>query len=159
MTVLHVVLYYKHLLHHVEHGKGTGSCPFSRNVNQRKSLSMASSIVKNVGTGVISILFPTILSAVVSTVHGDEAQGYFATMAVIACLAIPLTFIQYFYTREHVTEERRYGAVAGADAGAKAAVKEKTHPRFAIPRTRDDCYCYACNLDFLLEESTLQEAP
>lgn len=98
----------------------------TRNVNQRKSLSMASSIVKNVGTGMISILFPTILSAVVSALHGDEAQGYFVTMGVIACLAIPLTFIQYFYTKERVTEERRYGATASAEAGVKGTVKEKS---------------------------------
>ncbi len=36
----------------------------TRNVNQRKNLSMAAQIVGSAGTGVVSILFPTILAAV-----------------------------------------------------------------------------------------------
>lgn len=28
-------------------------------------------------------------------------------MSIVACIALPLTFVQYFYTRERVTEERR----------------------------------------------------
>lgn len=79
----------------------------TRNVNQRKNLSVAASIVGNVGTGLVSILFPMILSAVCAAVNGNNAEGYLLSMSVIAVLAVGTTFVQYFYTRERVTEERR----------------------------------------------------
>ncbi len=92
----------------------------TRNVNQRKNLSMAATITRNVGTGLVSILFPTILSAVCSAVNGNNAQGYFLCMTFFALLGIPLAFVQYFYTRERVTEERRNQAGI-ADAGVAAS--------------------------------------
>lgn len=78
----------------------------TRNVNQRKNLSMAAQIVGNVGTGVVSILFPTMLAAVCGMVS-TTAAGYLLSMSIMACLAVATTFVQYFYTRERVTEERR----------------------------------------------------
>lgn len=88
----------------------------TRNVNQRKNLSLAATITMNVGTGLVSILFPMILSAVCAAMHGNDAQGYLLTMSIVACLALPLTFVQYFYTRERVTEERRNQVgIAGAE--------------------------------------------
>lgn len=88
----------------------------TRNVNQRKNLSMAATIVGNVGTGLVSILFPTILAAICGMV-ATEAQGYLLAMSMIAVLAVCTTFVQYFYTRERVTEERRnqVGIVSGGE--------------------------------------------
>ena len=92
------------------------------NPNQRKNNSMALTIVANVGTGFVSILFPTILTAICAAVNGDNATGYFLAMSMIGIIAIPLTFVQYFYTRERVTEERRAHTVeAGAQAQAVRA--------------------------------------
>lgn len=79
----------------------------TRNVNQRKNLSMAAQIVGNVGTGLVSILFPSILAMVCAAVNGNNAQGYLLSMSIMAVLAVCTTFVQYFYTRERVTEERR----------------------------------------------------
>lgn len=88
----------------------------TRNVSQRKNLSMAATIVSNVGTGLVSILFPTILAAICGMV-ATEAQGYLLAMSIIAVLAVCTTFVQYFYTRERVTEERRnqVGIVSGGE--------------------------------------------
>ena len=88
----------------------------TRNVNQRKNLSMAATIVGNVGTGLVSILFPTILAAICGMV-ATEAQGYLLAMSMIAVLAVCTTFVQYFYTRERVTEERRnqVGIISGGE--------------------------------------------
>ena len=90
----------------------------TRNFQQRKNNSMAGQITKNMGTGLISILFPTILAGVVAAVGGNTRQGYLLCMAIICCIAVPLTFIQYFYTRERITEERRnqYGVVGETEA-------------------------------------------
>lgn len=87
--------------------KELSSALSTRNVNQRKNNAMAARITANVGTGLVSILFPMILSGVCSAMNGDNAKGYFATMSFFALLGIPLAFVQYFYTRERVTEERR----------------------------------------------------
>lgn len=87
----------------------------TRNFQQRKNNSMAGQITKNMGTGVISILFPTILAGVCRMVGGNNQKGYLLCMAMMCGVAIPLTFIQYFFTRERITEERRnqYGVEEG----------------------------------------------
>ena len=79
----------------------------TRNIKQRSNLSMGFTITRNIGTGLVSILFPTILSAVCRATNGDNAKGYFMCMAMICCIAVPLMFIQYFYIRERITEENR----------------------------------------------------
>lgn len=79
----------------------------TRNFQQRKSNSMAGQITKNMGTGIISILFPTILAAVCRLTGGNSREGYLLCMVIMCCVAVPLTFVQYFYTRERITEERR----------------------------------------------------
>lgn len=95
----------------------------TRNFQQRKNNSMAGQITKNMGTGLISILFPTILAAVVRMVGGNNREGYLLCMSIMCCVAVPLTFVQYFYTRERITEERRnqYGVVGNVET---AKVKE-----------------------------------
>ena len=90
----------------------------TRNVQQRKNLATAAEITRNVGTGIVSILFPMILSGVCAAMNGNDAQGYLLTMSLMSCIAIPLTFIQYFFTRERVTEERR-GEVGLTDEAAR----------------------------------------
>ena len=94
----------------------------TRNVAQRKNLAMAAEITRNVGTGIVSILFPMILSAVCALMNGNDAQGYLVTMSFMATLSVPLTFLQYFYTRERITEERRSHVVV-EDAGEEFAEK------------------------------------
>ena len=80
----------------------------TRNVKQRSGNSMMGQITKNIGTGIISILFPTILSMIArSLAGGDMKSGYLLALSIMCGVAIPLTFIQYFYTRERITEERR----------------------------------------------------
>ncbi len=98
----------------------------TRNINQRRNNAMASRITSNVGTGLVSILFPMILSAVCSAVNGNNAEGYFIAMSSVAVIGVPLAFVQYFYTRERVTEERRnqLGIQNGDKAAATAVQKE-----------------------------------
>lgn len=79
----------------------------TRNVRQRRNLSMAATIVGNVGTGLVSILFPMILAQVCAIFNGDNAKGYLLSMTIFGLLGLVCAFVQYFYTRERVTEERR----------------------------------------------------
>ena len=96
----------------------------TRNINQRRNNAMASRITSNVGTGLVSILFPMILNAICAAVNGNNAQGYFLAMSAVAVISVPLAFIQYFYTRERVTEERR-NQVGIENAGEKLTVKKE----------------------------------
>lgn len=96
----------------------------TRNVNQRKNLSMAAQIVGNVGTGLVSILFPTMLAAVCGMVS-TTAKGYLLSMSIIACFAVATTFVQYFYTRERVTEERRNQRGIGQQDAIRLQVHEE----------------------------------
>ncbi len=98
----------------------------TRNINQRRNNAMAARITSNVGTGLVSILFPMILSAICSAVNGNNAQGYFIAMSSVAIISVPLAFVQYFYTRERVTEERRNQiGIQGADKAAAATVQKE----------------------------------
>ncbi len=92
----------------------------TRNVKQRSGNSIAGQVTKNIGTGIISILFPTILSMISHAVGGDK-QGYLVSLAVMCAIAVPLTFIQYFYTRERITEERRNTEAEGEEHVVKEA--------------------------------------
>ena len=79
----------------------------TRNVKQRSGNSMMGQITKNIGTGMISIIFPTLLTAIAKGMTGgDMKAGYLLTLSFMCVIAVPLTFIQYFYTRERITEER-----------------------------------------------------
>ena len=94
----------------------------TRNVKQRSGNSMAGQITKNIGTGMVSIIFPTLLSAIAKGyTHGDMKQGYLVTLAFMCVIAVPLTFIQYFYTRERITEERRLTESVGENHQIKEA--------------------------------------
>lgn len=97
----------------------------TRNSKQRSGNSIIGQITKNVGTGMISIIFPTLLKAIAKGFSGgDMKQGYFVTLAFMCVIAVPLTFIQYFYTRERITEERRATELKGEDADLPAGRTE-----------------------------------
>ena len=65
---------------------------------------------------------------------GNMKQGYLLCLSFMCVIAVPLTFIQYFYTRERITEERRLTDVdetetktpeASFGTQLKACVKDK----------------------------------
>ena len=86
----------------------------TRNVKQRTGNSMMGQITKNIGTGIISIIFPTLLGAIAKGLtHGNMKEGYLLTLSFMCVIAVPLTFVQYFYTRERITEERRNAGTEG----------------------------------------------
>lgn len=115
----------------------------TRNVNQRKNNAMAARITMNVGTGLVSILFPMILSAVCAAMNGNNAKGYFLTMSFFAILGVPLAFVQYFYTRERVTEERRNQVgVQNAESPAVAAHPEASMLQQAKACVRDKYWVF-----------------
>ena len=79
----------------------------TRNMEQRKNNSMAGQMAKNLGVGLISICFPMIMTSIGTMMGDNYRQSYLVCMSLVCCVTVPLTFLQYFFTRERVTEERR----------------------------------------------------
>lgn len=105
----------------------------TRNVRQRKNLSMAATITGQMGTGIVSILFPTILAAVAAALHEDNAKGYLVSMTIFGILGMICAFVQYFYTRERVTEERRN------QSGIVGEAKAEIHKEAALLQQAKIC--------------------
>ena len=76
----------------------------TRNTKQRDSLAMMTSAGMNMIPGLlVTIILPMIIRAVGV---GSSAQGrWIMFMSIISILAIPGTLVEYYFTKERVTEE------------------------------------------------------
>ena len=76
----------------------------TRNVRQRDGLAMVTSAGINMIPGLlVTIILPLLIRALNV---GSGAQGAWITMmGIISILAIPGTFLEYYFTKERVTEE------------------------------------------------------
>lgn len=71
------------------------------NVRQRDSLSLFSNMGTNMIPGiVVSLLFPAVLMPIL----GANYDMWLTAMSVIAVIALPLTVLEYYFTKERVTE-------------------------------------------------------
>ncbi len=74
----------------------------TRNVKQRGSLSVFNNIASVMVTGIIvALIFPM----VVMPALGANQAAWLKLMSVLAILALPLTLVEYFFTKERITEE------------------------------------------------------
>lgn len=71
------------------------------NVKQRDGLSLFSNMGGNMLPGlVVSLVFPAILMPML----GADYDKWVTAMSILAVLALPLTVIEYYFTKERVTE-------------------------------------------------------
>ena len=71
------------------------------NVKQRDGLSLFSNIGGNMLPGtVVALLFP----AVIMPMLGADYDKWVLVMSILAVLALPFTLIEYYFTKERVTE-------------------------------------------------------
>lgn len=76
----------------------------TRDNKQRDTLAMANSIGISVVPGMlVSMLFPMFLLPYM----GTDKTRWMIAMSIIGILAIPATMIQYYFTRERITEENQ----------------------------------------------------
>lgn len=80
----------------------------TRNVQQRGSLSVFNNISSVAATGIIVALFFPML---VMPAIGVNKSAWITVMTVVSVIALPLTLMEYYFTRERITEEN-----AGDDA-------------------------------------------
>lgn len=76
----------------------------TRNTKQRDTLALLTSTGTSMIPGVlVTIILPVIINAIGV---GAEAQGTWATvMSILSILAIPATLLEYYFTKERVTED------------------------------------------------------
>ncbi|MCM1541890.1 MAG: MFS transporter [Blautia sp.] len=76
----------------------------TRNTKQRDTLALLTSTGTAMIPGVlVTIILPVIINAIGV---GAEAQGTWITvMSCLSCLAIPATLLEYYFTKERVTED------------------------------------------------------
>lgn len=74
----------------------------TRNVQQRGSLSVFNNISSVAATGIIvALLFPMLIMPKI----GVNKEAWILVMGVVSILALPLTLVEYYFTRERITEE------------------------------------------------------
>ncbi|MGN0539616.1 MAG: MFS transporter [Candidatus Fimenecus sp.] len=74
----------------------------TRNVQQRGSLSVFNNISSVAATGIIvALLFPMLIMPRI----GVNKDAWIVVMSVVSILALPLTIVEYYFTRERITEE------------------------------------------------------
>lgn len=88
----------------------------TRNTEQRGSLSVFTNVATVMVSGiVVALVFPMVILPML----GVNKSAWIVTMSVISILALPLTLMEYYYTKERITEE------AGAEkAGAVSIGKQ-----------------------------------
>ena len=76
----------------------------TRNTKQRDSLAMLTSAGMNMIPGLlVTIILPVMINAIGV---GSEAQGrWMLIMGIVSAVALPATLIEYYFTKERVTEE------------------------------------------------------
>lgn len=79
-------------------------CPLStRNIIQRGSLSVWNQIATIMMSGiVVALIFPM----VVMPALGVDQGKWILVMSILSVLALPLTLLEYYFTKERVTEEQ-----------------------------------------------------
>ena len=99
----------------------------TRNVQQRGGLSVFNNISAVMISGIIvALIFPM----VVMPMLGANKAAWIRVMSIVAILTLPLTLLEYYYTKERITEE-------GADAPSvnrsmKEQIKAVIHDKYWI---------------------------
>ena len=78
-------------------------CPLStRNTLQRGQLSVFNQITTIMMSGIIvALIFPMVIMPAL----GVDANKWILVMSILSALALPLTLLEYYFTKERVTEE------------------------------------------------------
>lgn len=80
----------------------------TRNAQQRGVLSVFNQVSNIMITGIlVALIFPMVVLPKI----GVDKSAWILTMSILASIALPLTLIEYYFTKERVTEEKEDEAV------------------------------------------------
>lgn len=79
-------------------------CPLStRNTLQRGQLSVFNQITTIMMSGIIvALVFPMVIMPIL----GVDASKWILVMSILSAIALPLTLLEYYFTKERITEEQ-----------------------------------------------------
>lgn len=87
-----------------------------RDTTQRGNLSVKNQIATIMMSGIlVALVFPMVIMPMI----GVDKSKWILVMSILSILALPLTLLEYYFTRERVTEEQ-----AGADAEKVSFAKQ-----------------------------------
>ncbi len=93
----------------------------TRNIKDRGGLSVFNNIASVMISGIIvALIFPM----VVMPMLGANKSAWLALMSALSVLALPLTLVEYYFTKERITEE------GAADAGEPISMREQMRAVF-----------------------------
>lgn len=95
-----------------------------RNTTERGRLSVFGNVSNIMVTGiVVALLFPMLVLPAL----GVDKAAWIRIMSLLAVLALPLTLVEYYYTRERITEEtaRRKDAEVGIGKQLQAVMTDR----------------------------------
>ena len=75
----------------------------TRNTVQRGGLSVFNQIATIMISGIIvALIFPMVIMPIL----GVNKSSWIILMSILSCIALPLTLIEYYFTKERITEEK-----------------------------------------------------
>lgn len=75
----------------------------TRNVLQRGSLSVFNQVSTIMVSGIlVALIFPMVIMPFI----GGDKTSWIIVMSILAVLALPLTLLEYYFTKERITEEK-----------------------------------------------------
>ncbi len=79
-------------------------CPLStRNTIERGALSVFNQVATIMMSGIlVALVFPMLIMPSL----GVDSSKWILVMSILSCLALPLTLLEYYFTKERVTEEQ-----------------------------------------------------
>lgn len=88
----------------------------TRDIAQRSGLSVFNNIAQTMITGIIvALIFPSLIMPAI----GANKHAWLMLMSILSIIVLPLTLLEYFYTKERVTEE------AGNDKTETKPIREQ----------------------------------
>ena len=88
----------------------------TRNTQERGSLSVFNQIATIMMSGIlVALVFPMVIMPMI----GVDKAKWITLMSVLSILALPLTLLEYYFTRERVTEEAQNAGEPAVSFGAQ----------------------------------------
>ena len=75
----------------------------TKNVAERSKLSVLANSQHMISGSIVAVLFPTFIIPAI----GVNKNAWVMVMTLISCIAFPFILLEYYYTRERVTEQSR----------------------------------------------------
>ena len=86
----------------------------TRNATERGSLSVFNQITSIMMSGIlVALIFPMVIMPAI----GVDKSKWITLMCILSILALPLTLLEYFFTKERVTEEKAESSEHGLSFG------------------------------------------